>query len=217
MKKAFAKEHCMNISIAKTGKPNNHRKDCSCPFCCRKDGIYNPFYGNHHSEKTKNTISKKNTGKVGPFKGMKRPEVSGDNNGAKRPSVRRLISNRVKETHWDSSGKKNPNFGKGCQSKNNSYKGGYYRNTWFRSSWEIKYAKWLDSNGLKWKYECKVFDLGDCTYRPDFYLPETDKYIEIKGYATPEFKRKFSLFKNQYPNINIKILLGRDLMQLNVL
>jgi hypothetical protein len=57
-----------------------------------------------------------------------------------------------------------------------------YKDICFRSSWEVAYAKYLDKNQIKWLYESKTFDLGNCTYTPDFYLPEKNEYIEIKGY-----------------------------------
>jgi len=81
-----------------------------------------------------------------------------------------------------------------------------YNNKKFRSSWEVIYAKELDSIGIKWLYESKTFDLGNTTYTPDFYLPETNEYIEIKGYKSEVFIKKFELFKQLYSEVKIKIL-----------
>ncbi len=53
-----------------------------------------------------------------------------------------------------------------------------YKGLNFRSNWEMVYAKYLDKNKIKWFYEPKTFDLGNTTYTPDFYLPETDVYIK---------------------------------------
>ncbi|KKM16268.1 hypothetical protein LCGC14_1687490, partial [marine sediment metagenome] len=51
---------------------------------------------------------------------------------------------------------------------------GVYKGIYMRSSWEIKYAKYLDSKGIKWSYEAKFFELiinkKETTYTPDFYL-----------------------------------------------
>jgi len=85
-------------------------------------------------------------------------------------------------------------------------RGSYYKNVWMRSGYEIKYAKYLDKKGIKWLYESKTFDLGDTTYTPDFYLPKTKEYIEIKGWWRDDAKKKFELFKKMYPNIKITIL-----------
>lgn len=84
--------------------------------------------------------------------------------------------------------------------------GSYYKSIWMRSSWEIAYAKYLDKNNIKWEYEPKTFNLGNCTYTPDFYLPESDTYVEIKGYWRDKAKEKFKRFKKLYSKINIEIL-----------
>jgi hypothetical protein len=96
-------------------------------------------------------------------------------------------------------------------------KGAYYKSIWMRSSYEIAYAKYLDKQGIKWEYELKTFDLGNCTYTPDFYLIDQDKYIEIKGYWRDNSKKKFKLFKKLYKDIKIKILYKKDLIDLKVL
>lgn len=89
-------------------------------------------------------------------------------------------------------------------------KGSYYKNIWMRSSWEIIYAKYLTKNHIKWQYEPKAFDLGNTTYTPDFYLPEKDIYVEIKGYWRDDAKSKFRLFKDMYKEkiivVNEKII-----------
>jgi len=124
-------------------------------------------------------------------------------------------------------GKLNPNFGKqnsAIAGKNNPFYGklmkprwGKYKNINMRSSWEIKYAKYLDENNIKWLYESKTFDLGESTYTPDFYLPETKEYIEIKGYFSDKCKEKIEKFKKLYSNINFKILQEKPLIKLGVL
>ncbi len=86
-----------------------------------------------------------------------------------------------------------------------------YNNIWMHSTWEVAYAKYLDRQKIKWTYEPKTFDLGDCTYTPDFYLSERDSYIEIKGYWRTDAKKKFRLFKKLYSNVKINILEYEDL------
>jgi len=96
-------------------------------------------------------------------------------------------------------------------------RGSYYKKIWMRSSYEIKYAKYLDKNRIKWLYESKTFDLGDTTYTPDFYLSETNIYIEIKGWWRDKAKEKFKLFRRLYSDLNIKVLYKLDLIKLGVL
>lgn len=44
------------------------------------------------------------------------------------------------------------------------------------------FARDLDSADISWQYEPQRFKLSWCTYRPDFYLPEFNIWVEIKGY-----------------------------------
>jgi hypothetical protein len=92
-----------------------------------------------------------------------------------------------------------------------------YKHIKMRSSWEVAYAKYLDKNNIKWLYEPKTFDLGNTTYTPDFYLPETDTYIEIKGRWFKDSKEKFLLFKKKYYSVNITLLTKKELAQLKII
>ena len=94
---------------------------------------------------------------------------------------------------------------------------GKYKNITMRSSWEIKFAKYLDKNNIKWLYESRRFDLKNTTYTPDFYLPVEDKYIEIKGYFSPLFKNKLKKFKKLFSNINILVLTKKELKTMEVI
>lgn len=107
-------------------------------------------------------------------------------------------------------GKLNHQYGKPFIPK--KYK---YCNKWFRSSWEVAYAKYLDKNNIKWLYEPKTFDLGNTTYTPDFYLPETDTYIEIKGRWIRDSKRKINMTCKKY-KIKLNIFFKKDLIKLNI-
>ena len=110
-------------------------------------------------------------------------------------------------------GKYNSMYGKPCS----NIKKILYNGIGMCSSWEVEYAKYLDKNNIKWLYEPKRFYFKDCTYLPDFYLPETDTYIEIKGWWRGDGKKKIKRFKEQYPKQNIKILMKKELEQLNIL
>lgn len=68
----------------------------------------------------------------------------------------------------------------------------------FRSSWEVDFAKFLDSYRLTWQYEPKTFRLSKkISYRPDFYIKEYDCWVEIKGYEKEIDKEKNRLFKEK--------------------
>ncbi len=82
----------------------------------------------------------------------------------------------------------------------------WYKGISFRSSWEVRVAKALDARGVEWSYEPKRFDLGECTYLPDFYLPEDDAYGEVKGWFDDKAQRKASLFRSLYPETPLVVL-----------
>ena len=85
--------------------------------------------------------------------------------------------------------------------------GGYYQNVWMRSSWEISFAQLLTKFKINWKYEFKKFKLLDGrTLCPDFFLPDLNLWIEIKGHWYEPTKKKFKLFLDQFKEINIAVI-----------
>lgn len=125
-------------------------------------------------------------------------------------------------------GKSNPNASKKGV-LNNRYgklpahgKKYWYKDICFRSSWEGKYAEYLDLNNITWLYEKIIFKIImnsgiDGTYTPDFYLPDTDEYIEIKGYWRGNTKEKFDCFKKQYNDKKITLLQKEELKNLQLI
>ena len=74
-----------------------------------------------------------------------------------------------------------------------------YNGTMFRSSYEVRFAKALDMRGITWEYEQRRFDLGVCTYLPDFFVPETGAFWEVKGWHNASSQMKARLFRDLYP------------------
>ena len=56
----------------------------------------------------------------------------------------------------------------------------------FRSRLEARWAVFMDSLGVRYEYEPQGFDLGGTCYLPDFWLPDLESWLEIKG---PEIER----------------------------
>lgn len=86
-----------------------------------------------------------------------------------------------------------------------------YNGTKMRSTYEARLAKLLDASGIEWKYEPKRFDLEDCTYLPDFFLPATGEYVEVKGWMRPEDQRRIDRFKEVHPGLLFNAVFGSDL------
>jgi hypothetical protein len=61
-----------------------------------------------------------------------------------------------------------------------------YQGYEFRSRTEARWAVFLDALSIRWEYERQGFIVGGIRYLPDFYLPELERYLEIKGsHPTP--------------------------------
>jgi len=74
-----------------------------------------------------------------------------------------------------------------------------------RSPWEANLARVLTSQGRRWLYEPRTFEFptevkGSRTYTPDFYLPDEDIWIEVKGQLKSDGRSKLRKFAKYYPD-----------------
>lgn len=51
----------------------------------------------------------------------------------------------------------------------------------FRSRLEARWAVFFDALGIEWNYEQQGFETQHGWYLPDFWLPEAEAWIEVKG------------------------------------
>lgn len=69
-----------------------------------------------------------------------------------------------------------------------------YRGYRFRSRLEARWAVFFDAMGIEWRYEEQGFELEDGSrYLPDFYLPESNTFFEVKGQWTDSSRSKVDL------------------------
>lgn len=81
-------------------------------------------------------------------------------------------------------------------------------NCWFRSAWEANIARYLNMINKRWIYEGLYIALPNgMKYLPDFYLPEENKYIEVKGYFSEKSKEKVNLASNM---CNLELILPKE-------
>lgn len=118
-----------------------------------------------------------------------------------RKKVSETIKRKVKEGSWHVS-----------LARKHHYE---YKGVDLHGTWELEYAKHLDANGIKWE-RCKkrfpyLFEGTERRYTPDFYLPDSDEYVEIKGYKTLKDEAKWSQFKG-----NLRVLMEDDLKALGL-
>jgi hypothetical protein len=164
--------------------------------------------GKLHSEKTKKIISEKNKGVNNGFYGKKHS----------KETCKKLSNNAKKNVK---KGKESNFYGKIYHGKRKYYFSSEGKKYLMRSTWEIKFAKYLDDNNINWEYEPKSFELiinnKEVTYTPDFYLKDFNEYIEIKGWWRDDAKLKYDAFVKKYNNIKIKVYGKRELKNLGVL
>ena len=87
-----------------------------------------------------------------------------------------------------------------------------------QGTWQLKYAEYLNQNNISWirsrkvnlKYRLHQDDYLH-TYYPDFYLPDSDQYIEIKGRYQQEHKIKMKKVIQQNNDKIIIMLFKQDL------
>jgi hypothetical protein len=66
-----------------------------------------------------------------------------------------------------------------------------YKGIEFRSKLEAQWAATLDVLEVPWLYEVEGYQLSDGTrYLPDFYLPDSDQFFEVKGVMTDKDMHK---------------------------
>ena len=109
----------------------------------------------------------------------------------------------------------------------NSYAGGYNRgrvkslicSNGFKvlGKWEQKFVKFCLSSGIEIQQPNTGFSYewnGARTYFPDFYLPESDQWVEIKGYETERDRAKWDSLINVHKK-NLKVIKQKEMKDLN--
>ncbi len=91
---------------------------------------------------------------------------------------------------------------------------------------EEVFARILDYYGVIWEYEPRTFALewdeqGNIVeaFKPDFYLPQQNLYIELttlRPKLTAKKNRKLKKVKELYPDLNIKLFKRRELRNMMV-
>ena len=92
--------------------------------------------------------------------------------------------------------------------------------TQFAHPSELVFARLLDFYGIRWQYEPQTFPLnydekGNIieAFSPDFYLPDSDLYVELttmKQSLVTKKNRKVKRLLELFPDIKIRLLYQRD-------
>lgn len=104
---------------------------------------------------------------------------------------------------------------------NNHWGRGAYYDTpnqgrkWMRSGWEVKVADYLTDQGINWYYEYEWLDIGqEKHYLPDFYLPDENRYIEVKGRKKKADMVKVELAMKKY---DVELWDGEELLKRGII
>lgn len=84
----------------------------------------------------------------------------------------------------------------------------------FYSTWEANMARIYNQVGLIWEYAPKTFDLGEHTYKPDFYLPTHETYVEVKNYLGGYSLERDKAFRHKFPKIKLDLILKKDYLEI---
>jgi len=69
------------------------------------------------------------------------------------------------------------------------------------ASYEKKVVEYFNKNKIDFNWQVQTFLMPNGkTYRPDCYLPDNNKWIEIKGYFRKDAREKWEWFTENYPN-----------------
>jgi hypothetical protein len=226
-------------------KSTQNRKFCSLSCGSKKSwrdkprdmsGENNPMFGKKRPDTTeRNTINNPmsveeyrtkarlnqpdRNGVNNPMYGKSRPDVSESRRGIPLSLETRLKLSEVnKGKHV---GTRNHMYGKPSPIGSGNSKGGIRKDLgiYVRSSWEANYARVLNYTGTEWVYEPKrfIFEGEGFSYMPDFYLPSTNEYIEVKGYMDLRALRNKQAMDKYYPDIKISYITRGEYNNLKLL
>ena len=94
----------------------------------------------------------------------------------------------------------------------------------FANDAELECAKLLDFYRVPWEYEPRTFVLEEAedgtvveAFRPDFYLPDQELYLEVtvmKQSLVTRKNRKLRKLRERYPDVKVKLFYKRDIQRL---
>jgi len=170
----------------------NYRKE-------KYKGNGNPFFGKHHSKETIEKIKSQDYSHTQTKEFREKSARKGKQNGmwgrsfydvwlqkyGKEEADKKLLLHKEKQSK-NSSGSRNPMYGKLSPIGSGNGWSGWYKGWYFRSIKELSYMIYvIEKNNYKWSNGEKIsikyinFDGKERTYRPDFVI-ENKYLIEVK-------------------------------------
>lgn len=73
-----------------------------------------------------------------------------------------------------------------------------------QGGWEANVVDYLNNNRTNYEWQPKIFTMPNGkTYRPDFYLNDSEVWVEIKGLMRTNSKEKWDWFKSEHPTAEL--------------
>jgi hypothetical protein len=214
-------KHNPDITIIRETYISTHVK---CSFMDAKYGIFEAIPDNLLNGHTKGNILGQTDRAIATFQekyGVNNPmelqefqDKASDtlfgNFGVRKPMHSPLLRERQGDAVFKSFGVRNPNQDptvalKIAKAMNFAYAIPYWEDGTELicvGSYEASVVCWFNDQQKKFNFQEKTFLMPELetSYRPDFYLPEEDLWIETKGYKRVDAMAKWELFHSQYPN-----------------
>lgn len=88
--------------------------------------------------------------------------------------------------------------------------------TYYRSRWEIVTANAFHESGIVFQYEPKrfMYHKHKESYLPDFYLPDFNVWVEVKGFMDKRSKKRIVLFGREYPEEQLVLVMADEIERL---
>lgn len=214
--KKRSEESKLKMSIAKKGFQLSDIHKTNISKSAKKVWQDDEYKKRQHDSRIGRIQSEETKGKIRQF-----------NTGIKRPYVTEYNKNRIPVVGWKHTSESRKKISeKVSKDKNGMYgklpkfnKPTTYTNgdieVKMRSTWEVKFAEWLDANNRKWEYETHTFSLSNgTTYTPDFFSDGI--FYEVKGYFHDHSKHKINLFMHEYPDKKIEVANKDYLIKLGI-
>ena len=165
----------------------------------KKNGHPRGMLGKHHSEKYCNEISKRVKEYWENITAEEIEEWARKQRETRKKNGTLNVNRNNSKSHSRSKSGKRPDL----------------NNQFFRSTWEANVARYFNFLGIKWEYEPKVFVFneikrGTLSYTPDFYLPDKNLWVEVKGWMDDKSKVKLKRFAKYYPEENLELIGAKE-------
>jgi hypothetical protein len=87
-----------------------------------------------------------------------------------------------------------------------------YKGIKFQGNWELDFYKWCETNNVRCLRNTEGFRYqwnGSRTYFPDFFLPDKNEYVEVKGFKTDRDEAKWDHFPRK-----LRLILKDDIINI---